>query len=64
MNKVRALQIIFIIVEVFAAIPLTAEVFGDMDPAVMSVSAIVIWVGLLGNMVCAIIRAAHGSKKE
>ena len=64
MNKVHVLQIIFIIVEVFAAIPLTAAVFGDMNPDIISASAIVIWVGLLGSMICATIRAAHELKKK
>ena len=44
MNKVYVLQIIFIIVQVIAAVPLTAEVFGDMNTDIISVSAIVIRV--------------------
>ena len=64
MNKVYVLQIIFIIVQVFAVIPLTAAVFGDMNPDIISASAIVIWVGILGNTICAIIRAVQESKKK
>ena len=64
MNKTHGLQIIFVIVQVIAAIPLTAAVFGDMDPDVISVSAVAIWVGMLGNLVCAIIRAVQESKKK
>ena len=64
MNKVYVLQIIFIIIQVFAAIQLTAAVFGDMNPDIISASAIVIWVGMLGNMICAIIRAVQESKKK
>ena len=64
MNKVYVLQIIFLIVQVLAAIPLTAAVFGDMNPDIISASAIVIWVGMLGNMICAVIRAVHESKKK
>lgn len=64
MNKVHVLQIIFLTLQVFAAIPLTIAVFGDMNPAIISVSAVVIWVGLLGNMICAIIRAVQESKKK
>ena len=64
MNKVYVLQIIFIIVQVIAAITLTIAVFGDMDPDIMSASAIVIWVGLLGNAICAILRAVQESKKK
>ena len=63
-NKVYVLQIIFLIVQVFAAIPLTAAVFGDMNPDIISVSAFVIWVGMLGNMICAIIRIVRESKKK
>ena len=64
MNKVYVLQIIFIIVQVIAAVPLTAEVFGDMNTDIISVSAIVVWVGMIGNMICAIIRAVRESKKK
>ena len=64
MRKVYVLQIVFVIVLVIAAIPLTIAVFGDMDPAIISVSAVLIWVGLLGNMICAIIRAVKESKKK
>ena len=64
MSKVYVLQILFIIVEVFAAALLTAAVFGDMNPDTMSASAIVIWVGMIGNMICAIIRAVYESKKK
>ncbi len=64
MKKIYVLQIIFLIVQVFAAVPLTAAVFGDMNPDIISSSAIVIWVGLLGNMICAIIRAVQESKMK
>ena len=63
-NKVYVLQIIFLIVQVFAAIPLTVAVFGDMNPDIISVSACLIWMGMLGNMICAIIRAVRESKKK
>lgn len=64
MNKVYVLQIIFVMLQVFAIIPLTVEVFGDMNPGIISASAIAIWVGLLGNGICAIIRAVQESKKK
>ena len=64
MSKVYVLQIIFVLVQVMAAVPLTIAVFGDRDPDWISVSAIVIWVGMIGNMICAIIRAAQESKKK
>ena len=64
MKKVHVLQIIFVIVEILAFIPLTVEVFGDMNPGIISVSAVVMGVGLLGSMICAIIRAVQDSKKK
>ncbi len=64
MNKIRVLQIIFLAVQVLAAVPLTAAVFGDMDPAIISVSAIVIGVGMTGNAICTILRAVQGPKKK
>lgn len=64
MNKVHVLQIISLIVQVFAAVLLTAAVFGDMDPDVLSASAIAIGVGMMGNAICTIIRAVQGSKKK
>ncbi len=64
MHKIRVLQIVFLAVQVLAAVLLTAAVFGDMDPAVMSASAIAIGVGLLGNAVCTILRAVQGPKKK
>ena len=63
MNKAHLIQIIFVVVEIFAAIPLTIEVFGDMDPGVITVSAVVLWVGMIGSMVCALVRAAQAKKK-
>lgn len=64
MNKIRLVQIIFVIIQVIAVISLTISVFGEMDPDIMTVSAVIIWVGMIGNMVCAIIRAVQGSKKK
>ena len=64
MNKAHVLQIIFVMVQVIAFIPLTVEVFGGMNPAIISVSAAVIGVGLLGNMICSIITALQESKKK
>ena len=64
MNKAHVLQIIFVMVQVIAFIPLTVEAFGGMNPAIISASAAVIGVGLLGNMICAIIKALQESKKK
>lgn len=63
-NKVHVMQIIVVIVQVFAFIPLTAEVLGDMDPDIISASAIVIGICTIGNMVCAMIRVAQELKKR
>ena len=62
MNKVHLLSIIFLIVEVIAFIPLTIEVFGDMNPDVIAISAIVLGAGMVGNCICTIVRAIRKSK--
>ena len=64
MNKVHVLQIIFLIAQVFGAIVLTAAVFADMNPKALSVSALIIGVGMAGNAICAIIRVVQESKKK
>ena len=64
MGKVRLLNVIFLIVEVIAFIPLTIEVFGDMNPNVLTISAIVFGIGMVGNCICAIVRAILESKKK
>lgn len=64
MNKVHFLSIIFLIVEVIAFIPLTIEVFGDMNPDVLTISVIVFGVGMVGNCICTIVRAICKSKMK
>lgn len=64
MGKIYLLQFVFIIIEVFAGILLTVEVFGDMDPDVITASAAAIWVGLIGNAVCAVIKAVREREKK
>ncbi len=64
MSKVYLLNIIFLIVEIFAFILLTIEVFGDMNPDVLTISAIIFGVGMVGNCICVIVRAIHESKKK
>ena len=64
MSKVHLLNVIFLIVEVIAFIPLMIEVFGDMNPDVLTVSAIVFGIGMVGNCICAIVRAICESKKK
>lgn len=64
MDKVRVLQIVFLFVQIIAFIPLTAEIFGKMNPDVISVSAAAVGAGLCGNMICAIIRAVRELKRK
>ena len=59
MRKVYGLQVIFCAVMILAAVPLTVQVFGDMDPDVITVSALFLGAGLLGNGVCAVVRAVR-----
>lgn len=55
-NKVWLVQILFVSLCVIAAIPLTIAVFTDMNPTVISVCAALIGIGLVGNMIGALIR--------
>ncbi len=64
MSKAYLLNFLFLIVEIIAFIPLTIEVFGDMDPNVLTISAIVFGVGMVGNCICVIVRAIRESKKK
>lgn len=64
MREVHLLNGIFLIVEVLAFIPLTIEVFGDMNPNVLTISAIIFGVGMIGNCICALVRAIQESKKK
>lgn len=63
MSKVHLLNIIFLIVEIIAFIPLTIEVFGDMKPDVLTISTIIFGVGMVGNCICVIARAIREPKK-
>ncbi len=64
MKKIHLLNITFLIAALIATFPLTIEVFGDMNPDVIKISAIIIGIGLAGNLICAIIRAIAESKKQ
>ena len=55
-NKVWLVQILFVSLCVIAAIPLSIAVFSDINPTVISVCAALIGIGLVGNMICALIR--------
>ena len=62
MRKIWLLNIIFIIVEIIAFIPLTIAVFGDMNPDIITISAVILGLGMVGNFICVIIRAIRESK--
>ena len=65
MSKAYFLLIfLFLLVEIIAFISLTIEVFGDMDPNVLTISAIVLGIGMVGNCICVIVRAIRESKKK
>ena len=55
-NKVWLVQILFVSLCVITAIPLTIAVFTDMNPTVISVCAAIIGIGLVGNMIGALMR--------
>lgn len=59
MSKLRLLSIIFFVIMVIAWIPLTIEIFGDMDPDVMILSASVFGGGLIGTCTCTIVRVVR-----
>ena len=63
MSKMHLASIIFLIVEVIALIPLTVEIFGDMNTDIITISAAVFFIGLIGNCVCSFIRAVSERKK-
>ena len=51
MSKGKFLNIIFLIVEVIAFIRLTIEVFGDMNPDVLTISAVIFGIGLALSLI-------------
>ena len=64
MSKMHLASVVFLIVEVIALIPLTAEIFGDMNTDIITVSAAAFFVGLIGNCLCSFIRALKEWKKK
>lgn len=64
MSKLRLASVIFIIVEVIALIPLTVEIFGDMNTDIITVSAWIFFVGLIGSCICSFIGAVNELKKK
>ena len=59
MRKVYLLNVFFLVAEVISFIPLTIEIFGDMNPDIIIISASVFGVGILGSCICTIARVVH-----
>ena len=59
MRKVYLLNVFFLIAEVISFIPLTIEIFGDMNPDIIIIPASVFGVGILGSCICTIARVVH-----
>lgn len=57
MNRLRLMSIIFIFIAIIAFIPLTIEIFGDMNLNVIKISASIMLVGLISSCICSFIRA-------
>ena len=64
MRKIHLVQIIFVVIEILAFIPLTIEVFGDMEPDIIIGSALVMGIGLFGSCICGVIRAVRDKRKK
>lgn len=56
MSKLHLASIIFLTIMMIALIPLTAEIFGDMNTDIITVSAAIAFVGLLGTSICSFVR--------
>ena len=66
MNKLRLVSIVFLIVAVIACIPLTIEIYGDMNTDVIIPSAYVFGGAIVVFFVLSYIRAIieHNAKKK
>lgn len=58
-NRPLRWNILFLTIAVIAFVPLTITVFGDQNPAVMTVCAIVIGIALVGSCAFAVLRLAR-----
>ena len=56
MSRLTRAQAIFILIMIIGIVWLTIDVFDTIEPDSLQAAAIVTWVGLLGNAVCALIR--------
>lgn len=63
-RKIYLQNVIFVMIEVFALIPLTIEALGDKNPDVLTVCAVLFGVGLIGSGVCAVARAVQELKEK
>lgn len=57
MSKLRLWNTVFIVVLVIAWVPLTIEIFGNMNTDVIIIFGIIMWAALIGACTCTIIRA-------
>lgn len=56
MSKLHLAGVIFLIVMIIAFIPLTVEIFGDMNTDMITVFSAIAFVGLLGTSICSFVR--------
>lgn len=64
MSKLHLASIIFIVIAVISCIPLTVEIFGDMNTDIITVSALIMLVGLIGSCICSFIRGIREYKNK
>lgn len=64
MSKLRLASVILITAAVIALIPLTAEIFGNMNTDIITVFAGIVFIGLIGSCICSFIRAVNELKKK
>lgn len=64
MSKLYLWNTIFVIIEVISWILLTIQIFGDMNPDAIIISANILGIGLIGTCICSIIRAINKLKEN
>ena len=67
MRKLYVLHIAFVVITVIAFIPMSVEIFGDMNTDVIIVCARIVQVSMIGAIICALIRVflkSAGDSKE
>ena len=64
MSKLRLWSIIFLVIALIAFVPLTIEIFGDMNPDRIIGSARVFGAGMLGVCICTIARVIREYKSK